>query len=297
MSVVKIALVSGREATFGKITENESKLRWLCETSSNFDTEDMIASYGYSNNILPLPYVSYQPIYSMQLCRKILMAQDSTAPRKWDINATYSSEPLKESDNPVEDPTLRPVKIKWKAQPYRKVVDRDNDGKAILNSAGDYFDPPLEKDASHWVATITKNVESVPTSILIYTDAINANSFQIQGMAVNQYVAKIVDLEISELQTEGDFEYYTFTYALEFRPHELWHPFKVLDQGTRYMDGSAMKVIMDDATPPRPVSSPRLLDGLGGVLGSPSPTTAVYRDFSIYIARNFLILPGLNEIG
>lgn len=293
MSVLSIGLLSGRDVSFGKITEGKAKLKWLGVTNNRYDTDVEVADYGYSNNILPLPYVSYHPFYSIMLCRNISFTQDSSAPCKWDIEATYTSEPLTQGQEQTPNPVDRPAKIKWKSQAYRKAVVRDYSGLAIVNSAGDYFDPPPEIDSSHWVATIEKNVTGVPTSIITYTDAINSNGFTIQGITVAPKVAKIIDIEISELQTEGDYEYYTFTYGLEFRP-ELWR-LKVLDQGFRYKSGSNRKNIVTDDTPPRPITSPKLLDGSGAVLSNPTTSNAVFLTYDVYTARDFGILPGINE--
>lgn len=292
-----MGLRPGRNASFGKITENKSKLVWLAVTDDNNDDENIVGLHGWSTGILPVPYVHTHPLYSTQLCRGISFNQDSSAPRKWDIEADYSSEPLKTADQTnIADPSDRPPKIKWKAAQYRKAIDKDINGDAIVNSAGDYFDPPPEIDSSHWVATIEKNVPAVPTFILQYTDAINSDSFTIQGMPVAEHVAKIMDLDISDRQTEGDFGFYVFTYSLEFRP-ETWK-YKPLDQGFRYKDGADIKQIMDDHTPPRPITSPKLLDGSGGILNSPSTSNAQFLEYDVYNALDFGgTLPGLGEVG
>jgi hypothetical protein len=296
MSVIKMGLRPGRNASFGKVTENKSKLVWLAVTDNNDDDENIVGLHGWSNSILPVPFVHAHPLYSTQLCRNISFSQDSSAPRKWDIEAEYSSEPLKTADQTnIAKPTDRPAKIKWKSQQYRKAIDKDINGHAIVNSAGDYFDPPPEIDSSHWVATIEKNVPAVPTFILSYTDAINSDSFTIQGMTVSQHVAKIMDLDISDLQTEGDFGFYVFTYSLEFRP-ETWK-YKPLDQGFRTIEFGGLRQILDDATPPRPVTTPRLLDGNGRSLDNPSPSTAQFLEYDVYNAYDFGgTLPGLGEV-
>lgn len=299
MSVIKMGLVSGRGVELGKITEGKAKLRWIASTNSNSDNEVIVATYGYGNNILPIPYFSHHPTQSIMLCRTIRFDQDSSAPRHWDIEATYSSEPLTQAEQEEEqkkNPVDRPAKIKWRTNSYRKPVIKDRNGKAVLNSAWDYFDPPPEIDASRWTATITKNVKAVPNYILEYTDAINSNGFQIQGIAVGSEVAKIMELDISDEQTEGDFSFFVFTYTLEFRP-ETW-VLAELDQGLRKLSGGGSQqiAILDDATPPRPVTSPKLLNGSGATLTNPSPNNAVYREFDVYEPKDFTILPGIKEL-
>lgn len=296
MSVRKIGLVPGRESKIGKITEGTAKLYWLAVTTDNADDESIIANYGYGNQILPIPYVSFHPVYTVMLCREINFKQDSKAPRKWNIDATYSSEPLSQSEreSEVENPLERPAKVTWKTNQYRKPFIKDRDGKACMNSAGDFFDPPPEKDASHWTVAVTKNVPAVPQFILDYEDAINSNSFSIQGVPVGPGKAKLMDLSIGEIQAEGGFTFLPFAYTMELR-REGWTQSE-LDQGMRYKDGSDRKAIMDDHKPSRPITSPKLLDGSGGVLANPTPDNAKFIDLEPYVEKNFAVLPGITEI-
>ncbi len=144
-------------------------------------------------------------------------------------------------------------------------------------------------DRSRWTVSIQKNVASVPTSILEYTDATNDSPFVLQGISIPARVARIMSIEISDLQSRANVEFYVLTYTLEFRP-ETW-ALKILDQGLRYKDGSYRKQIVDDSTPPRPVTSPMLLNGSGAVIGNPAPDTAVFLTFHHYPEKDFGILP------
>jgi hypothetical protein len=47
-------------------------------------------------------------------------------------------------------------------------------------------------------------------------------------------------------------------------------------------------ISLDDGTEP---STPALLDGSGGVLSNPSPSTAVFKTFNAYKTRTFSSLP------
>jgi hypothetical protein len=250
-----------------------------------------VYQYGLDNSILPLPYVSFHPVLVGHLCRSIKVTQDNGAPRQWTIEAEYSSKPTKE-DESEENPLNRPARIRWRTSNYQKAIWQDINSKAILNSAGDYFDPPVEVDRAYWTVSVSKNVADVPVWILDYENGVNNAAITIGGVVIGQHEAKLSDIEISELKIEGDYQYFEFSYTLE-RRREKWIPFKVLDQGLRFKSGSDRKHIMDQSTPPRPVSSPRLLDGSGAVLSNPTPDNAVYRDFTVYYARNFSVLPGV----
>jgi hypothetical protein len=291
MAIIKMGEVSGQSLDYSKPYDSTSTRKWLAVTSHNFHTSSDVYQYGLDNSILPLPYVSFHPVLVGHLCRSIKITQDNGAPRQWTIEAEYSSKPTKE-DESEENPLNRPARIRWRTSNYQKAIWQDINSKAILNSAGDYFDPPVEVDRAYWTVSVSKNVPDVPTFILDYENAVNNAAITIGGVVIGEHEAKLSDIEISELKIEGDYQYFEFSYTLE-RRREKWIPFKVLDQGLRFKSGSDRKHIMDQSSPPRPVSSPRLLDGSGAVLSNPTPDNAVYREFTVYYARNFSVLPGV----
>ena len=292
MAVIKMGLVAGQDLDFSKPYEATSTLQWLAVTDSNFDTCSDVYNYGLSNLILPLPYVGFHPTLTAHLCRNVKVKQQDGAPRHWTITAEYSSAPTKDEEQ-EENPLNRPPRVRWRTNHYRQAIYRDIDGKAILNKAGDYFDPPVEVDRSRWTVNVTANVADVPGFMLDYEDAVNNASITIGGVVIPQYAAKIMDLDIGELKREGDYLYYEFGYSLEIR-RELWIPLKVLNAGLRYKSGEQQKQIFDNSSPARPVSSPRLLDDDGTVLSDPTPTRAKYCEFTVYYARPFSVLPGVS---
>lgn len=290
MSVEYIRPLSGREGEIGKITESHSTQQWLSKCTDRFDDESVIFPYGIGALILPVPYSDFHPTRPLLLCRKLRWKQDKKSPLHGIVTADYSSEPLNQSEKEQEEnPLARRAKIRWNTAKYQKAIEKDNANQATVNSAGDYFDPPPQVDRSRWTATIQKNLASVPSWIIDYTDAVNASSFTFAGLSVGARVAKIMSIEISDLQTDNDIDFYVFSYTLEFRP-ETWD-LKILDQGLRYKVSTSRKQILDDSTPPRPITSPKLLDGSGGILASPSPSTAVYKTFYVYNEKDFGVLP------
>lgn len=294
MAIVKMAEVSGQSLDYSLPYDSSSTRKWIAVASHNFHTSADVYQYGLDNSILPLPYVSYHPVLVGHSCRSVKITQDDGAPRKWTIEAEYSSKPIKENES-EENPLNRPARIRWRTASYQKAIWRDINDKAILNSAGDYFDPPVEVDRAYWTVSVSKNVADVPTFVLDYENAVNNAAITIGGVVIGQYEAKISDIEVSELKIEGDYQYFEFSYTLE-RRREKWIPLKVLDQGYRQIDpaNSEKRIhIMDDSSVKRPVASLRLLDGAGKVLSDPTPERAKYRDFTVYYARNFSVLPGV----
>lgn len=302
MSVIYMRPRAGRQADFGKITEWSATREWLAKTNNRFDEENVILGYGYSQGILPVPFVNVLGTNPLLLCRKVMPKQEKNSPQHWVITAEYSSEWLSKQEKDEQqypNPVDRPAKISWASTKYNKPCIFDSSNNLILNSAGDPFDPPAEFDQSRWTFKVSKNVDSVPSWIIDYTDAVNNATFTVQGVSVNQYCAKIMSIEISDEQTaqidaNTEITYFVFSYSVEIRA-ETWK-LQLLDQGFRQKgsDSTKREHIKDDATPAKFVSKPWPLDGAGKKLSNPTPSTAKILKFDVYNYKPFNILPGLS---
>jgi len=211
----------------------------------------------------------------------------SFSPYVWICTGAYSSE-FEVKENPLEEP----AKITWKTQNFRRPYTKDRENKAILNSAGDPFDPPIEGDDSRWQCTIQKNVAAVPIVVLTYKDAINEAAFTVRGVEFPERTAKIMSMEISDTQRAGDadnpIEFYSFTWSFAGDP-DNWD-LEILDAGMRELNDNdkLQRIYNDDG---QPVHSPVPLDGAGAKLENPNPDTAVFIDGKIYKKKDFSVLP------
>lgn len=187
----------------------------------------------------------------------------------WELTATYQSVPA--NTQYVENPLARPAVISWSSVSYEEEIYKDIAGKTILNSAGDYFDPPIRVARSRWQVTYKRNRASVPTWILNYADAINSDEFTIGGLTIPRGYAKLDRIEIGPMQIENEIAYYEVGYTLTVQP-ESWQP-KILDQGLYEKVGGVRRRIRVNG---EPVSEPVLLDGTGQALADPAPENAVY---------------------
>ncbi len=314
MACVSIRPLPGKEGSFGPITEWRAKREWLATCNSRYDEESTILSYGYANNILPIPFVNTLGSNGLLLCWRVLPKQDRKSPLHWVVTAEYSSEYLSKKEKDEQqytNPTDRPATIKWSTAKYNKPAVRDINGNLILNSAGQPFDPPAEKDCSRWTATISKNLEDVPSFILDYCDAINSDEFTIQGLNVLPGVAKIMTIEIGDEQSaqisdHEEITYYVFTYTVEFRSAlvmvngvripEGWTLY-LLDQGYHQIDpnDSTKRIaIKDDSVPAKFTTKPWPLNGSGARLANPTASNAFALPQVIYNSKAFSVLPGIN---
>lgn len=221
----------------------------------------------------------------------------------WDCTVEYNFDPsdpnAAQEIGPEADPTEEFIKFRWTSQLYTKAVIKDRLGDAIVNSAGDYFDPPPEIEDVRWQVNVQANVTAVPLAVLDFAGAINDAAFTIDGVPVNEKAGRIIAIDISELKLKNEIFYRTFTYTVEFRPS--WD-LELLDQGFRRSDyeggpdggyGQVDILIPDeDGNESRP-SAPVLLDGFGQPLNNPSPDNAVFLDFEVYDQIDFSQLPGV----
>ena len=242
-------------------------------TSLNTEREYHVGSHA------SLPTIgSVHPADSAAYC--ISLGVDHTEPRwGWTVTAEYTTQ-FERAANPTSDP----AQISWSSEQFQRVMAQDKDGDAVMNSAGDFFDPPVMIDDSRRVATVKKNLAAVPTWLLDYQDAVNSDAFTIDGVsiAIGQAKMQMVSVEVEQERNGVTFRPVTFT--IQFQ-RDLWKV-KVLDAGFRDINGD--RITSDDGTD---VTQPAPLNGSGLVLANPTPATAQFIEFDAYKQRAFSSLP------
>jgi hypothetical protein len=222
------------------------------------------------------------------------LTPDPTDPWKgWTVTAQYAdSRPM------AEDPTDDAAIISWGSEQFQKPAVFDRNGNFIVNSAGDPFDPPNMMDDSRRVVTVQKNLTAVPAWILDYQDAVNSDSFTVDGVTIGIGLAKMQVVTVGERQRRNGTTFRTVSFTIHLQ-REGWL-LRPLDAGFREIDigsgsgsgsGSGQLVNIknpgDDELPGAPVP----LNGSGVALTNPSFSTCVFLPFSVYATRTFSSLP------
>lgn len=201
----------------------------------------------------------------------------------WLLTCEYSSE-----RQYSEDPTADPAAISWTSEQFQKPAIQDKDGDAIVNSAGDPFDPPNMMDDSRRIVTVTKNLATVPAWILTYQDAVNSDAFTVDGVPVTAGQAKMQRVDVGEVQSRNGINFRPVVFQIHLqRDGWLLEP---LDAGFRELDGTARVNIANDGDGGQP-AAPVPLDGSGGVLANPDAANCVFLSFSVYNTAAFAALP------
>lgn len=192
---------------------------------------------------------------------------------KWEAEVSYQPyNPLFFPKNPLD----HPPKISWGGSKFEKAIDQDINGDAILNSAGDYFDPPVTVDDSRITLRIQRNEARYDPAIAAqFKDAINSDTFYGQQPGTWKSALPTADLQFNVDSGTADGFYYEVTYEFEFRP-EGWKR-EILDQGLKVITGGVQVPASEGG---KDVTSPILLDGTGVALAVDADP--VFLSFDVY---------------
>lgn len=161
-----------------------------------------------------------------------LRADQSEDPKFWDVTVEYSTETTDESGSQSttqEDPLDRDSVIEWSFAQFQTIAEETINGDPIVNTAGDPFDPPLTKDDSRPVLTITRNEGGFDAARAIaFMDAVNEDAFF--GAEPGQ--AKVANISARQ-QFQNGLTFYQVRYEFHFR-REGWFP-RVLNRGFRQL--------------------------------------------------------------
>lgn len=181
----------------------------------------------------------------------------------WLATVTYGPwNPIEHTD--TGEPTDQPLRVRMVPVNTPQIVYEDVDGNPIVNSAGDYYDPPIERDYPRWTLTIVRNETSPsPATIGVYANRTNESDW-------NGFPAKTVKLSPMTIP-EAKFSqfsgaaYWEMEYTFEIN-FDTWTKV-VLNQGYRQLaaDGTLEPILVAGT----PASTPVMLDENGHAILTP----------------------------
>ena len=277
MSVVSVEAVYDREGSIGSDWRRTYRRAWIVITNDKNDgaktvRESLPVSIGNS-------YVDGNDSDRGAFCQSIRVTNVTADGLQWTAAAEYG--PYDATVNP-QNPTERPIKVSWSRSQFERVADFDQDGKAIVNSAGSRFDPTVMIDDSRSVLTITRCESTYDEDLASnFRDAINRDAF----FNYDPYFVKVMDIT-AELTRDPDIGWYwvvTYQFAIN---RDGWRR-KILDIGFEYINPAGSKVKIVDAKG-QPVADARLLDGQGALLASAADPVAL--EFKVFKELSFELL-------
>ena len=186
-----------------------------------------------------------------------------------------------------------PAQFTWDTEEYQRVFYKDRDGEAILNAAGDPFDPPVEGDDSRLTVNIQANLANIPVWWASYRDAVNSAAIVIDGYPVDAGNAKIKRMSLGDAQERSGIAFRLLTVAIQIDEDNGW-ALEILNQGLRCVDpdDSDKRIKCRDEDGDE-VVAPVQLDADGEQIETPTPATATYIEADIYNEKDFTVFPGI----
>lgn len=197
------------------------------------------------------------------------------------VSATYETGSGGNEQVENEDPLQDRPSIRWGSRTVRVPVRLDIDGKPILNSAGQKFDPPAEEDLQVLVYEYSHNIATYSeANAQNYRGAINSDNFTLAGLALEPYQARITSINATNAERNGT-RYWRESVVVEIA--DDWR-LTLVDEGIvkkSAEDGAGDPVYINDGNEIRtvpildangvPVVEQVLLDGQGEPLGGGDP--------------------------
>lgn len=295
MAVITVSEITNRSTSHSLLVER-TKRSWTIKVDSLSDNSLTIGSELIGSTLPTLFQAHPNNIYSTARSMQIV----NTKGLIWKATADYSTEPITQSQkerSEAPNPIDRRVKISWASNSYDMAVVKDIDGNAVVNSAGDYYDPVPSQPWESLSFQFRKNYLQPPTWMVGYLNSVSTVDIVILGITIPAGYAKFTQPNGGEEQEENGQTYYEASWQIEanVRPWQL----QLLDEGMRRIDPSdATKriKIQDGNDPAEDITSPALLDGSGGVLANPSLTTAVFNDHKGYYVYDYSGMPGVTGV-
>lgn len=211
------------------------------------------------------------------LAKEVREQQDPETPWFWTVTVTYSTK-LTQPELGDFDPLLRPAELSCGCAKFTRPFWIDTDGKAVLNSAGDYYDPPADVEDERITIVYSRFELTEPIGV-ITTYSARINSVEWKGQPPGNVKCTVAAARVFE---KGQL-YWKFTYTFEVND-QGWD-LKVADRGYRKKVGAERRNITDDLG--KPIAAPAQLDGAGGVIANPTPDTTVFRTHKRYFRADF----------
>jgi hypothetical protein len=179
----------------------------------------------------------------------------------WEVEVEFSTPdpgnggPDQQDPNPLN----RPAEIDWGDNRITVVSEKDHNGDAYVNSAGDPFQNPPQTELFLPTLTHTRNEATFSAADQwFYLGTVNLDNF----MGVGEGYARCVGYRGRRQYLAGFGYYWQVTRVFEFNENQ-WSPMKILDKGYRYLlDGSKKLASTNGVFHDKEI----LLDGSGGKL-------------------------------
>lgn len=178
------------------------------------------------------PYVYLQKV---EIKRK---EDGEDAWKYWIITCHWAPpKPGTDSSTPPDiNPLNEPIRYHLEWAHFTRLVEKDNSGNPIINSAGDLFDPPIEIDDARPVLVAVRNMYPLQNIIdlaIEYKNAVNTDTFY----GATARTCKVESIQSGTIQERNGQPFYAVTFRVEFN-EDTWDKLLV-DRGTQVLEQDA----------------------------------------------------------
>lgn len=221
-------------------------------------------------------------------------AYETNTAKEWLVVCTYNNDT---SDSgsftqspPAANPDNDPIVIDGFYITVPEVMEKDADGTAVLNTAGDPFDPPIMREVGIQVERVTASSQTRPTWYKTLWNKANAASITFDGETYDAgYVLATNFTKGTELY-RNNLTYRRYGYELHIRNDRKWTEKPILSAGFRQKVGG---VVQDCIVNGVKVTAPVPLDSAGAQIAVPTTANAHYQTFKEFATADLTGLPGV----
>ena len=265
---------------------------------------DAVASLSLPTAWSGYSYAGFTEATSVLRSYDVRLKNPAISQYLWMITCEWAPlEPGEDEDQDNANPLNRPAQYAWEDEVYTRVIDKDRDGKAILNSAKKPFDEPLEAEETRGVLVVSINVANLGLCIYynrLFQNAVNRTTWDIGGQPCPPRSVLCRSVSASRVQTEGTYTYYDLEFRFAFKEDGGTWDEVILNRGLMKRvvnltpdndpdtaDDFLWEVIKDDKG--QVITEPVMLDDNGIPLGKDAEPT--YSTFRIRREVDFAGLP------
>lgn len=285
----------------GKLDDTYSReytRKWRVRTSSALDDASVVLAAVQAL----VPIYSPYPTDAYALL-KSLEAQELDTPTHWEVQGSYGTRTADQTQQSA-DPVEEPPEITYTTERIESPLQKDLNGYALVNAAGDPFDPPPVVEDGYDLLNISIK-KPFFTRSFASAYRFHFNSAAIWGAQPKYVLCTQFD---GKRGIKNGIPFWTWSLQFKFKANpgesELgagavgyqgtWENVELLNAGFRYWDDGSEEAVMITDRLGQPLSKPSLLDATGGVISSREGTGANYLNFRVKLGANFndLGLPG-----
>ncbi len=218
--------------------------------------------------------------------------------------ASQSTRDQRALENP--DPLEWDVIIEGDTYTKNRLLIEDKDGKAALNKAGDYPDPPLEEEWEERIFQCEKNYEELPDWYFTHQNSLNEDEIQIGGFTFPPKHVAIRNLKYKPSRSKLGNTYLVLTWEYYTDATDELIP-QFLNEGLRakfglFGDTKVRSIVEEDIDPDaedavksQKISAPVMLDDDGRVIFNPTVDSAKYVKVEAKYLMPYSSLPGVGS--